>query len=171
MIFKFDGYTVDTEDFVVERNGEVVTLTPRAFDVLRLLLQHSGHVVEKRQLFDEVWKETFVSDNALTKIIKELRHALADPADDPRYIETIPKRGYRFIGKLDEGPKYNGSELTAHVDGARESIGAHFPRTPVIIAGILAMIAITVAWFAFDKSGGSETPSTIAVLPFKPIDA
>src|SRR5687767_704075 len=104
-IYRFDSFTVDTQDFVVERDGETVTLTPRAFDVLLLLLRNSGHVVEKRQMFDDVWKDAFVSDNALTKIIKELRHALADSADDPRYIETVPKRGYRFIGSLEAEPK------------------------------------------------------------------
>ena len=170
MIFKFDGFTVDTEDFVVKRNGEVVSLTPRAFDVLRLLLRHSGHVVEKRQLFDEVWKETFVSDNALTKVIKELRHALADPADEPRYIETIPKRGYRFIGKLDENSRRGGNQLIADARSLPESASV-FPNRPVIILVTFALIAITVAWFAFDASRGSKTPSTIAVLPFKPLDA
>src|SRR5688572_3080889 len=100
-IYRFDSFTVDTQDFIVERDGETISLTPRAFDVLLLLLRNSGHVVEKRQMFDDVWKDAFVSDNALTKIIKELRHALADSADDPRYIETVPKRGYRFIGSLE----------------------------------------------------------------------
>ena len=80
-IYRFDGFTVDAKDFVVEKNGEAVILTPRAFDVLQLLLTNAGHVVEKRQMFDEVWKESFVTDNALTKIIKELRHALGDSAE------------------------------------------------------------------------------------------
>jgi DNA-binding winged helix-turn-helix (wHTH) protein len=97
-----------------QRNGEAVTLTPRAFDVLLLLLTHAGHVVEKRQMFDEVWKESFVTDNALTKIIKELRHALGDSADEPSYIETVPKRGYRFIGKLEDVPDVDETECRTY---------------------------------------------------------
>jgi DNA-binding winged helix-turn-helix (wHTH) protein len=54
-------------------------------------------VVSKQELFDEVWKESFVTDNALTRMVKEIRQVLGDDADAPRYIETIPKRGYRFI--------------------------------------------------------------------------
>src|SRR5215207_467766 len=77
-IYRFDGFTVDIQNFAVDKAGETVTLTPRAFDVLRLLVRNTGNVVDKQQMFDEVWKESFVTDNALTKIIKELRHALAD---------------------------------------------------------------------------------------------
>ncbi|HEX3100237.1 MAG TPA: winged helix-turn-helix domain-containing protein, partial [Pyrinomonadaceae bacterium] len=74
-----------------------VALTPRAFDVLLFLIKNGGRVVEKQEIFDEVWKDIFVGDNALTKVVKEIRHALADDAGNPHYIETVPKRGYRFL--------------------------------------------------------------------------
>jgi len=118
-IYRFDRYAVHARDFIVEKNGETVTLTPRAFDVLLLLLRHAGHVVEKRRLFDEVWKESFVTDNALTKVIKEIRHALGDPADEPHYIETVPKRGYRFIGKLDDEHGLDGTEVRTSAVSAK----------------------------------------------------
>jgi DNA-binding winged helix-turn-helix (wHTH) protein len=97
-LYCFDDIAVDCENFRVRKNGQGVTLTPRAFDVLIFLLKNGGRVVEKQEIFDSVWKDAFVSDNALTKIVKEIRHALGDSAEAPRYIETVPKRGYRFIG-------------------------------------------------------------------------
>ncbi|HEX8287720.1 MAG TPA: winged helix-turn-helix domain-containing protein, partial [Pyrinomonadaceae bacterium] len=103
-IYQFDDISVDCENFRVRKNGQNVTLTPRAFDVLTLLIKNEGRVVEKQEIFEIVWKDTFVSDNALTKIIKEIRHAIIDDAAHPRYIETVPKRGYRFIGKIEEKP-------------------------------------------------------------------
>jgi DNA-binding winged helix-turn-helix (wHTH) protein/TolB-like protein len=101
-IYRVGDLTVDAENFRARRNGQNVALTPRGFDVLLLLVKNAGRVVEKQEIFETVWKETFVSDNALTKIVKEIRHALDDDAGNPRYIETVPKRGYRFTGQKEE---------------------------------------------------------------------
>jgi len=101
-LFSFDDVTVDCENFRVLKAGVMIALTPRAFDVLVVLLRQPGRVVEKRELFDQVWGDTIVSDNALTKIIKEIRQTLDDDANAPRYIETVPKRDYRFIGEVEE---------------------------------------------------------------------
>ena len=98
--FRFDDVTVDCKDFRVLKGARKIDLTPRAFDVLHFLLRNCGRVVEKQEIFDQVWKRTFVGDNALTKIIKEIRGALDDDANNPRYIETVPKRDYRFIADL-----------------------------------------------------------------------
>ena len=98
----FDDVTVDSLNFRVEKGGKSVTLKPRDFDVLIYLIKNRGRVVEKQELFDQIWKDTFVSDNALTRVIKEIRHALGDTADHPKYIETVPRRGYRFIGSIRE---------------------------------------------------------------------
>ena len=98
--FHFENVTVDTKEFRVIRGGDQVFLTPRAFDVLVVLVQNAGRVVGKQEIFDSVWKDTFVTDNALVKIIRELRNTLGDDADDPHLIETVPKRGYRFIAEV-----------------------------------------------------------------------
>lgn len=100
-LYRFDDVAVDCESFRVQKAGRKVSLTPRAFDVLTLLLRNSGRVVEKQEIFDQVWKGTFVSDNALTKVVKEIRHTLEDDAARPRYIETVPKHGYRFIAEIE----------------------------------------------------------------------
>ena len=162
-VYRFDGFALDAEDYAVDHDGKPVSLTPRAFDVLHLLLRHSGHVVEKRELFEVVWKDAYVSDNALTKIVKELRHALDDSAENPRYIETIPKRGYRFIGRLDE-PK---AELEAQV-GVIDRRGPLSAFTLVIFA--VAILSLAALWYVFETRDAKASPTTIAVLPFKPLD-
>src|SRR6266567_1455296 len=98
--YRFDDVVVDGDRLGVEKDNQRRKITPRAFDVLVYLVEHRVRVVEKQELFDKVWKEQFVTDNALTRIIKEIRQVIGDNADAPRYIETVPKRGYRFIAEL-----------------------------------------------------------------------
>ena len=77
-----------------------MSLTPKALAVLRVLVTRPGQVVTKEEFFQSVWTETVVSDDALAACIQELRRALRDDARKPRYIETIHRRGYRFVGKV-----------------------------------------------------------------------
>jgi DNA-binding winged helix-turn-helix (wHTH) protein/TolB-like protein/Tfp pilus assembly protein PilF len=173
-VFHFGPFTVDGANFVVRKEDQAVTIAPRAFDVLVVLLINAGRVVEKQEIFDAVWKDTFVTDNALTKIIKDLRHALEDSAENPRYIETIPKRGYRFTGQLKnaEIPGTADPGDSRHDDVAGR---ASFSR-PVLALSIVAVtsILIAAAWLVVRyrpaPNSGVEVRS-IAVLPFKPLNA
>ncbi|HKS41036.1 MAG TPA: winged helix-turn-helix domain-containing protein, partial [Blastocatellia bacterium] len=113
--YRFDDVVIDCKNFRVEKNGQTRTLTPRAFDILVFLVARRGRAVEKQELFEQIWKGTFVTDNALTRVIKEIRRAIGDDADAPRYIETIPKRGYRFIAEItqiSDAAKTSQPELT-----------------------------------------------------------
>ena len=101
--YRFDDVVVERDNFRVLKSGQAKTLEPRAFDVLIFLLDHRGRVVEKQELFDRVWKETFVSDGALTRIVNQIRHAVGDDPASPRYIETVHKRGYRLIADVEDG--------------------------------------------------------------------
>ena len=87
---------------LVRKNGQPRTIEPRAFEVLIYLIEHRERVVEKEELFEQVWKQTFVTDSALAQEIKNIRHALVDDAAAPRYIETVRKHGYRFIAEVQE---------------------------------------------------------------------
>ena len=98
--YYFDDVTVDRENFRVLKRDEARPVPPRAFDVLIYLIEHRERVVEKQELFERVWKEAFVTDNALTRAVKDIRRAIGDDAGSPRYIETLPKRGYRFIAEI-----------------------------------------------------------------------
>jgi predicted ATPase len=79
-------------------------LTPKAFAVLRHLVAHLGRLVTKNELLDAVWGETIVSEAALASCIRDLRKALGDSSRSPRYIETVHRRGFRFIGPLESAP-------------------------------------------------------------------
>lgn len=94
---RFGDFSLDRSEAVL-RCGEVaVPLQPRCFDLLAFLAAHPGQLVTRDRLFAEVWPDVTVGDEALTQAVKELRKALGDDAASPRFIETVPRRGYRFI--------------------------------------------------------------------------
>ncbi len=88
----------------LSRDGATTQLELKAMDVLLCLVEHAGEVIPKHVLLDTVWQTEFVSDNTLQRRIAELRDALGDNAQNPRYIETIRKRGYRLIAKVSTAP-------------------------------------------------------------------
>ncbi len=183
-IYCFDDVSVDVENFCVRKNGQNVSLTPKGFDVLAFLLKNHGRVVEKHELFSNIWRGTFVGDNALTKIIKEIRHALGDSADQPRYIETIPKRGYRFIAEVkdDTGENPTGpstadiKEETPVEEGQITELSVKKKRGIVSVLLAIGGIAIVLmAGYLLFRQVPAKTPlppiRSIAVLPFKPLNA
>jgi DNA-binding winged helix-turn-helix (wHTH) protein/tetratricopeptide (TPR) repeat protein len=101
-IFEFDGFTVDFGNRLLLRGDRPVALTPKAFDTLAALLQHPGEVLAKEDLLARVWPDAFVEEGILTQNIYTLRKALQEAGGARTYIETIPRRGYRFAGPLSE---------------------------------------------------------------------
>ncbi len=106
----FGPYRVDPDGGQLWRGTQAVKLTPKALAVLRVLVTRPGQAVSKEEFFRAVWADTMVSDAALTSCIQELRQALHDEARNPRYIETVHRRGYRFIGAV-RSPE---SEVISH---------------------------------------------------------
>ena len=96
----FDVYRLDYTNEQLWRGEQLVRLTGKSFTTLCYLIDHAGQLVRKDDLFQGVWPGTVVSDSTLTSCIKELRKALIDDAKAPRYIETIPGQGYRFIAPI-----------------------------------------------------------------------
>src|SRR3954447_1461482 len=82
--------------------SDELRITPKAAAVLRILVSHAGKLVQKEEFFASVWKDTIVSDDALTSCIQELRKVLNDDPKQPRFIETRHRRGYRFIARLSD---------------------------------------------------------------------
>lgn len=103
-LLSFGDVRVDLAAERVWRRDELVELEPKAFEVLRHLLHNPDRLISKQELFDTVWERTAVTDNALTRVVAQLRRALGDDARDARYIETVPTRGYRFIGRVERLP-------------------------------------------------------------------
>ena len=98
--YRFGDVEVEAGGREVRRGGTRVALEPKALDVLLLLLADAGRVVEKRRLLREVWTDVHVTDSSLARAVTQVRRALGDDIRTPRYIETVPTRGYRFIGAL-----------------------------------------------------------------------
>ena len=98
----FGKFRLDLTNECLRQGTRAISLRPKAFAVLRLLLEHPGQLVNKQQVLDAVWPGTFVGDAVLKDNIRQLREALHDDAGSPVYIETAHRRGYRFIGKLSE---------------------------------------------------------------------
>lgn len=94
--YDFGAFTIDLDERTVFREDRPLALAPKAFDTLAVLVQRSGRVVSKDELMQAVWPDTFVEESNLTQTIFVLRRALADANGNQTYIETVPRRGYRF---------------------------------------------------------------------------
>ncbi len=96
-IYEFGDFRLETAEQLLLRHGEPIPLTPKAFETLLVLVQSSGHLVEKDELMKRVWADDFVEEANLARNVWTLRKALNDDNGEHRYIETVPKRGYRFL--------------------------------------------------------------------------
>ena len=94
---RFDAFELDEPNALLLRNGKAVTLAPKPFAVLCALAREPGCLLTTNALLDKVWGHQFVTDSVLRTAISELRTALDDDARKPRFIETVSRRGYRFI--------------------------------------------------------------------------
>src|SRR2546428_12240054 len=107
--YQFDDFLIDGCNFRLYEGNDLKTPPPRVFDVLLYLIENRERIVEKQELFDHIWQAE-VSKDVLRGAIKEIRQMLRDNAAKPRYVQTIAKRGYRFIAEikvLDHDPSTN----------------------------------------------------------------
>ena len=108
-LYRFGEFTLDANQKVLLREGKPVLLAPKVLETLLTLVQNGGRIIEKEDLMKRLWPDTYVEESNLTYTIVQLRKTLGDDARHPRYIETIPKRGYRFIVEVEEAPSDMGS--------------------------------------------------------------
>ena len=113
-------------------SGAVVSLPPRVLAVLGRLLERPGELVTKRRLTDAVWGDTSVTEESLIEAIKLLRKALSDNSKDPAYIQTVHRRGYRFIAPVTEAS----SAVACAADDPRSAVG-NLSRAAVLVAIVL----------------------------------
>jgi len=100
--YVFGVFRIDVTERVLFGEKDVVSLTPKAFDTLLVLVENSGHVLGKEELMEKVWPDSFVEENNLAQNISALRKALDEEGGGQKYIETVPKRGYRFVADVRE---------------------------------------------------------------------
>lgn len=143
----FCGWELDPDSGHLSRAGSRIRLAEQSLKMLLMLIEHRGNVVPREQLIARLWPNGFVDfDTGLNTVVHKIRAELGDVADAPRYIETVPRRGYRFIASVDELP------------AAVQNAAAQHPAS--------AAISLPAVLQEHDPA-----PSTVAVLPFENLSA
>jgi TolB-like protein/DNA-binding winged helix-turn-helix (wHTH) protein/Tfp pilus assembly protein PilF len=169
---RFGVFEVDLKAGEVRKNGLKVKLQEQPFQVLSVLLEQAGEVVTREELRQKLWpRDTFVDfDHGLNAAVRKLRQALGDPADNPLFVETVARRGYRFIAPLGtslDGVKAADPETTGRVDSGR-GIESKSPSRLTIASLVLAFVVIAfgLSWITSRKENPFENIKRLAILPF-----
>lgn len=155
-IYQCDDIVVEPRAHRLERAGEAISVEPKAYAVLLVLLQQAGDVVAKDSLLDAAWGHRHVTPGVLTRVISQLRHALGDCASQPRYIATVHSLGYRFIGEVHRLPVPPTPAIERLPDTAsNDDTPAPAPASPpprrwlaaaITLALIVAVLAAVQLW-------------------------
>jgi DNA-binding winged helix-turn-helix (wHTH) protein len=175
----FHSFRLDTANHCLWRGQERVPIAPKAYDVLRYLVENPGRLVTQDDLLQALWPETYVNPEVLRKYILDIRKILGDRPEKPAFIETVTKRGYRFIAPVIDESTMPQSEPATARDVDPETIGSeveepsrsHYHLRPLVIIPILAVIAgaALLGHFWLARSRATHAPAnanSIAVLPF-----
>lgn len=168
--YEFGPFRIDPSERLLRRGEDLIPLTPKAIDTLLALISHPGDLIEKDDLLKIVWPDTFVEEGGLARNISALRRALGEGPDEVRYIETIPKRGYRFVAQVRE---VSGDRGKQEPDPIPTPPPAPPPPPPArrlwAVAGVMGLAVAIVAavhfWPSKSVSGGPTV--SLVVLPFK----
>jgi len=188
--YEFGPFRINVTERLLQRGDELVPLSPKVFDTLLILVENHGHVVEKRELMELLWPDTYVEESSLTQNISLIRRALTDSETDRHYIETIPKRGYRFIGdvaQINELPQevirsevginessQNGDRPIQASNVTQAEPRSRSRRANLYLAAIAVCVLVAVIALGYKLKRKTSTAEglagkSIAVLPFKTI--
>jgi TolB-like protein/DNA-binding winged helix-turn-helix (wHTH) protein/Flp pilus assembly protein TadD len=185
----FHSFRLDSANHCLWHGEERAQITPKAFDVLRYMVENAGRLVTRDELLNALWSETFVNQEVLRKYILEIRKVLGDRPESPVFIETVTKRGYRFIApvtdeSVDEPPDLSASPATASEEPAtgdqtgreadlseQKTFSAKHGARKLAIVLVLAVVATAAlgGYFRFVRNRLHTRPTnhtSIAVLPF-----
>jgi len=177
----FQSFRLDQADQCLWRGQERMSIPPKAFDVLRYLVENPVRLVTQDELLKKLWPETYVNPEAIRKYILDIRKILGDRPDKPEFIETVTKRGYRFIAPVTDDSATPESDNATQAEPTpqtapskltewRQRFRSHYFQMIVIIP-ILAVVAVAATaghfWFTAKKATFPPlTANSIAVLPF-----
>jgi len=139
----FGRFYLDTRERILLCDGNAVRITLKAFNILFVLVQRTGHIVEKDELMKQVWPNAFVEEANLTQHIYKLRKILGAKAEGVQYIETVPRRGYRFTAATSM-PRRDGDRLQHHNDNI-----AGIPTSDAAMSLEPTIISLAIVPFAF----------------------
>ena len=171
-LYEFGSFRLDPGERLLLRAGEPVPLTPKAFDLLLVLVKEAGHLLEKEALMNAVWPDSFVEENNLADNISRLRKALNDGENGQRFIETVPKRGYRFVADVKET---NGAASASTVT----PVSPEFPTAPIVTIPqsvlrkylwVVIAFGVVIATFlgiaGYNRFKSAPRAESLAVIPF-----
>lgn len=171
-LYEFGPFQIDTQNRLLFRDGQPIPLKPKVIETLLLLVENSGRVLEKDELIEKLWPDTFVDEANLTQNIYVLRKALTTAADSASYIETIPRRGYRFAGEV--------RKVSASTTVVAETPTARATRTGprwlwvavgLALVAILGTLGFRFLANRFRPPASTNTIRSLAILPFRPLTA
>ncbi|MGD8817433.1 MAG: winged helix-turn-helix domain-containing protein, partial [Acidobacteriota bacterium] len=176
VVFSFGPHRFDGANGILSRDDEEIPLAPLSVRVLQHLLAHAGKVVSKEELLAACWDEPYVSDDALVHVISELRKALADSPGRPRYIQTLPRRGYRFVGAVEitgasAGTRgLHGGPASGEASSHRRSWIRPLVVTTTVVV-VLSLAVVSLRRIGQDgafvtSTGATSSIESLAVLPF-----
>ena len=173
-LYGFGSYRLDAVERVLLRDGQPVTLPPKDLETLLVLVERAGHIVEKEELLEKVWPGVFIEEGNLARHIFNLRQVLGDSPDGRKYIETIPKRGYRFVAVIHEDSEPAAPPLA--VPPASDQAPSMVPvpvgqkrsfwSWPLALLVMLAAAAVPVSRYFWPPRNASAQRAMLAVLPF-----
>jgi TolB-like protein/DNA-binding winged helix-turn-helix (wHTH) protein len=172
---RFREFELALKSGELRKNGRLVRLQPQPFKVLAFLASHSGQTVTRQELQQAVWEdETFVDfEHGLNFCIREIRAALGDSASSPRFIETLPRRGYRFIAAVETAnglPSIEANAAAAEIEKPIGDAAAGKPsRSALVLTGLLTLALIVTLVFVWrsQRSVPLKEKVMLAVLPFE----
>lgn len=172
-LYEFGSFRLDPGERLLLRAGEPVPLTPKAFDLLLVLVEDAGHLLEKEALMKAVWPDSFVEENNLADNISRLRKALNDGENGQRFIETVPKRGYRFVADVKEtNGATSASTVTPDSPEFPTAPSVTIPSQSVLRKYLWVVIAfgVVIATFlgiaGYNRFKSAPRAESLAVIPF-----
>ncbi len=180
--FEVGEWLVEPDSNRLGKDGEMVMIEPRVMELLVYLAKHPGKVVSSEEIFDHVWPNVVVGENSIYRCIAQIRKVLGDSTTEPRYIATIPKRGYQLIADVKaaaprprESRESAASAAPVGAENGRTRLGARLrSHGPWILAGMLLVVVVVVGSLVIPRSEAPRVPgedapfrlTSIAVLPF-----
>src|ERR1051326_2425808 len=175
--YRFGDFIVDTDQKVVLRQDKELPLTPKLFETLLILVENSGRIVQKEQFMERLWPHTFVEEANLTSNIRQLRKSLGDNARQPHYIETVTKRGYRFIASVQRVDTINngGNGSATQVETSPTAIPATVtdrkPLKQKVVIALATVVVVLIAggfvFWRFSRASSKNLGELVANLPLK----
>lgn len=161
-IYRFEDVEVDPSQGCLKRSGQEIHIRQQSFHVLLYLLEHRGRLVGKDELIGEFWHETAVTDNAVVQCITDIRKAIGDDSRNPRLLRTVPKVGYRFIGRVDEIPVAPLSEPVTS-EAIAPAVPAGFRRRWLVLAAL--GVALASSWLILQLGGRAPSHAKELLAP------